>query len=168
MLVACDIRDRRVDLLQRTVVMAGARNIRIVQADLLAGLPFRDAFDTVVVDAPCSGLGTLRRDPDIKWRRQDVDLPGLAAAQVRMLAHAAAVVRPGGRLVYATCSSEPEENEEVVARFLAAQSGFAAADAATAHPLLDAALIDTTGYLRTSPALGLECFFGAVLTRRVG
>ena len=101
-LVACDVRDRRIDLLQRTVLASGATNIRIVQADLLAPLPFGTAFDCVVVDAPCSGLGTLRRDPDIRWRRAEADLATLADAQRRMLRHAAQAVAPGGRLVYAT------------------------------------------------------------------
>ncbi len=59
----------------------------------------------------------LRRDPDIRWRREEADLPALAAAQRRMLQHAAAVVAPGGRLIYATCSSEPEENEQVAEAF---------------------------------------------------
>ena len=70
----------------------------------------------MLVDAPCSGLGTLRRDPDIRWRRREADLPELAAAQTEMLRHAAACVSAGGRLIYSTCSSEPEENDDVVAR----------------------------------------------------
>src|SRR5207248_2402814 len=86
--------------------------------DLLDPLPFSARFNCVLVDAPCSGLGTLRRDPDIRWKRLERDLSTLAAAQLRMLHHAAAVVAPGGRLVYATCSSEPEENEQVVDAFL--------------------------------------------------
>ena len=77
-----------------------------------AALP-AGTFDCVLVDAPCSGLGTLRRDPDIRWRRREGDLEPLAASQRRMLQHAAEAVAPGGRLVYATCSSEPEENEAV-------------------------------------------------------
>ena len=64
LLVACDVRERRVDLLRRTVAASGATNVRIVQANLLQPLPFRGAFDCVLVDAPCSGLGTLRRDPE--------------------------------------------------------------------------------------------------------
>ena len=76
-------------------------------------LPFRPAFDCVLVDAPCSGLGTLRRDPDIRWRRAPEDLAEFAAAQLRdARARRAAPCGPGGRLVYATCSSEPEENEQ--------------------------------------------------------
>ena len=122
-MVACDVRGRRIDLLRRTVAASGASNIRIVQADLLQPLPFSSGFDVVLVDAPCSGLGTLRRDPDIRWRRHPRDLTAFAEAQRAMLSNAADVVAPGGRLVYATCSSEPEENEEVVAAFLAEHAG---------------------------------------------
>ena len=81
-------------------------------------------FDRVLIDAPCSGLGTVRRDPDIKWRRAGRSSPRWPTLQGRILDAAAAVVRPGGRLVYATCSSEPEENEEVVARFLERSPAF--------------------------------------------
>jgi 16S rRNA (cytosine967-C5)-methyltransferase len=166
LLVACDIRERRVDLLRRTVVASGATNVRIVQADLLKPLPFRSTFDCVLVDAPCSGLGTLRRDPDIRWRRREQDLPALAAAELTMLQHAAEQVRPGGRLVYATCSSEPDENEGVVDAFLATTPGFTALHAGAATARLAETLIDRRGHLRTQPDLhGLEAFFGAVFER---
>jgi 16S rRNA (cytosine967-C5)-methyltransferase len=122
----------------------------------------------VIVDAPCSGLGTLRRDPDIRWRRRAADLPVLAAAELRMLGHAADVVTPGGRLIYATCSSEPEENEDIAGAFLRISPHFTAIDARTTHPLLPAPLVDTRGHLRTSPDRhGLEAFFGAVFERRL-
>ncbi len=162
-LVACDVRARRIDLLRRTIAATGA-SARVVQADLLRPLPFRETFDRVLVDAPCSGLGTLRRDPDIRWRRREADLPSLAAAQLVMLQHAAAVVAPGGRLVYATCSSEPEENEGVVDAFLATTPGFAPLDAAVAAPDLAPGLVNARGHLQTTPhEHGLEAFFGAVL-----
>jgi 16S rRNA (cytosine967-C5)-methyltransferase len=165
-LVACDVRDRRMALLRDTVATAGADRVRLVQADLMRPLPFRSRFSTVLVDAPCSGLGTLRRDPDIRWRRDAADLTAFAAAQGQMLANAAAVVAPGGRLVYATCSSEPEENEWVVERFLASDPDFRPTDAASAHPSLDADLVDSRGHLRTEPDRhGLELFFGAVFER---
>src|SRR5213078_1329240 len=102
-----------------TIELTGARAARLVQADSLVPLPFSRPFDCVLVDAPCSGLGILRRDPDIRWRRSEDDLPSLAAAQLVMLQRASEAVAPGGRLVYATCSSEPEENEGVAAAFLA-------------------------------------------------
>jgi 16S rRNA (cytosine967-C5)-methyltransferase len=162
MLVACDVRDRRIDLLRRTVAASGAGNVRIVQADLLRPLPFEPVFDCVLVDAPCSGLGTLRRDPDIRWRRREDDLAPLAAAELTMLQHAADTVAPGGRLIYATCSSEPEENEGIAAAFLETTRGFTPLHAGDAARL-DPALIDRRGHLRTQPHLhGLEAFFGAV------
>ena len=164
--IACDVRDQRILLLRRTVERARAGNVAIVQADLLAPLPFRAPFDCVLVDAPCSGLGTLRRDPDIRWRRQMADLAPLAADQIRMLCRAADVVRRGGRLVYATCSSEPEENEQVVNQFLRLSTGFTEVDARTVHPQLPAALVDDRGHLRTSPDRhDLEVFFGAVFIK---
>jgi 16S rRNA (cytosine967-C5)-methyltransferase len=165
-LIACDVRDRRIDLLRRTVAASGARNVRLVQADLLRPLPLARAFDCVLVDAPCSGLGTLRRDPDIRWRRDERDLETLAASQLAMLRHAAEGVTPGGRLIYATCSSEPEENEAVADQFLAAAPDFAAADLRQFPTLVPADVIDARGHLRTYPHIHeLEAFFGAVFTR---
>jgi 16S rRNA (cytosine967-C5)-methyltransferase len=165
-LIACDVRARRMALLQWTVAAAGAGAIRLVQADVTTALPFRAAFSTVIVDAPCSGLGTLRRDPDIRWRRDEASLSALAAAQRSMLANAAAVVAEGGRLVYATCSSEPEENEQVVEAFAAAHPGFRPLRADQAHPLIAPELVDAGGHLRTEPDRhGLELFFGAVFER---
>jgi 16S rRNA (cytosine967-C5)-methyltransferase len=167
LLVSCDVRDRRIDLLRRTVAASGAGNVRIVQADLLQPLPFAPVFDCVLVDAPCSGLGTLRRDPDIRWRRREDDLAPLAAAELTMLQHAAETVAPGGRLIYATCSSEPEENEGIAAAFLATTPGFTPLHAGEATSRLDPALIDPRGHLRTQPHRhGLEAFFGAVFERR--
>ena len=167
LVVACDVRDRRVELLRRTVAASGAHNVRLVQADLRSPLPFSRAFDCVLVDAPCSGLGTLRRDPDIRWRRHEGDLAMLARAQRLMLRHAADVVAPGGRLIYATCSSEPEENEAVADAFLQTASGFGPVDARSVAPLLPPEVVDDRGHMRTLPhVLGLEAFFGAVFRRR--
>jgi 16S rRNA (cytosine967-C5)-methyltransferase len=167
LVVACDVRDRRVELLRRTVAASGAHNVRLVQADLRSPLPFSRAFDCVLVDAPCSGLGTLRRDPDIRWRRHEGDLAILAGAQRLMLRHAADAVAPGGRLVYATCSSEPEENEAVADAFLQNASDFDPVDARSAAPLVPPEVVDDRGHLRTLPHVhGLEAFFGAVFRRR--
>ena len=166
LIVACDVRDRRMQLLRRTIEATGAVRVRLVQADLLAPLPFSILFDTVFVDAPCSGLGILRRDPDIRWRRLASDLPTFAAAQRRMLTLAAKAVAPGGRLVYATCSSEPEENEDIVGWFLDHSPQFRRVPASVANPALSDLLIDARGDLRTTPAAHqLEAFYGAVLER---
>jgi 16S rRNA (cytosine967-C5)-methyltransferase len=167
LLVACDVRRRRMALLRATVTATGAANVRLVQADLLRPLPFSRPFDTVIVDAPCSGLGTLRRDPDIRWRRHEEELPALAAAELTMLERAAAVVTAGGRLIYATCSSEPEENDEVVGAFLASAPEFTRIDCRAAAPQLPVETVDEHGFLRTEPHRhGLEAFFGAVFDRR--
>src|SRR5205814_4356039 len=131
LLVACDVRARRMELLRRTVAASGATHVRLVQANLKCGLPFVPSFDCVLVDAPCSGLGTLRRDPDIRWRRNEADLEELAAAQTEMLRHAAACVGQGGRLIYSTCSSEPEQNDAVADRFMTQSPSFIAVDART-------------------------------------
>jgi 16S rRNA (cytosine967-C5)-methyltransferase len=165
LVVATDLRGRRVDLLARTVAASGARSIRVLRADAAATLPFRPRFDAVLVDAPCSGLGIIRRDPDVKWRRTEADFGSLAAAQRLLLRQAARVVRPGGRLVYATCSSEPEENEEVVQAFLEDEPEFRSAHPPPlAMPL--AGLVDPAGRLRTLPHRdGLEAFFAATLVK---
>jgi 16S rRNA (cytosine967-C5)-methyltransferase len=168
-IVATDVRPARVELLRETIAASGAQNIRVQQADLEQGLPFAPEFDVVFVDAPCSGLGTVRRDPDIRWRRAEADLAPFANAQAKMLRNASNVVRPGGRLIYSTCSSEPEENDQVVAEFLRENLGFAHVDLRTdTTPHFDALapVLDETGTLRTTPHQhGLEAFYGVVLRR---
>jgi 16S rRNA (cytosine967-C5)-methyltransferase len=166
LIVACDLRDRRMRLLRRSVRESGATNVRLVQADLASSLPFASRFDCVLVDVPCSGLGTLRRDPDIRWRRRPDELPVLAAAQLEMLRNAAAVVTKGGRLIYATCSSEPEENDDVVSAFVRTMPEFSLVDLRGEDIPLPREVIDDSGYLRTLPHVhGLEAFFGAVFRR---
>ncbi len=166
-IVACDVRPRRMSLLQETVRLSGAAHVRLAHVAPDGLLPFGAVFDRVLVDAPCSGLGTIRRDPDIRWRRGEADLPGLASAQVSLLSRAAEAVKTGGRLVYATCSSEPEENEEVVGAFLAAHPEFALIDLRTAGTRLPASLVDARGMMRTVPfEHALEAFFAAALRRR--
>jgi 16S rRNA (cytosine967-C5)-methyltransferase len=168
--VAGDIRGRRIDLLRQTLSRMGVERPPVVQMNLSGPVPFGPVFDCVFVDAPCSGLGTIRREPEIRWRRAPADLPTLAEAQLGMLGHAAEAVRTGGRLVYATCSSEPDENEAVLAAFLVRRPDFVPMDR---HVLLDRLpapmrhLINDAGYLRSWPwQHGLEAFFGAVMIRR--
>jgi 16S rRNA (cytosine967-C5)-methyltransferase len=165
-LVACDVRPRRLALLHETVRASGAAHVQVVQVGTDGPLPFAAAFDRVLVDAPCSGLGTIRRDPDIRWRRREDELAALARAQGTLLSRAAAAVRPGGRLVYATCSSEPEENEHVVDAFLASHPEFTLLDLRTDGNEVVAPFLDPRGMMRTLPfAHGLEAFFAASLVR---
>ncbi|HZI78624.1 MAG TPA: 16S rRNA (cytosine(967)-C(5))-methyltransferase RsmB [Vicinamibacterales bacterium] len=166
LIVACDARARRMRLLATTVRDSRAPNIRLVQVGSRDEVPFGPAFDRVIVDAPCSGLGTVRRDPDIRWRRTEAELAGFAAYQETLLARAARAVAPGGRLVYATCSSEPEENEAVVDAFLAAHADFRLVDAREIDGARLGVVTDARGMLRTLPFLhGLEAFFAAALVR---
>lgn len=165
-LAACDVRPRRVALLRRTIGDAGSRHAHAVHVAAGGHLPFGTVFDRVLVDAPCSGLGTVRRDPDIKWRRREDDLAGLAGRQIALLRRAGRTVGPRGRLVYATCSSEPEENEMVVDAFLSAEPAFRLIDLRVSGPPALAPVLDERGVLRTLPfAHGLEAFFAAAMER---
>lgn len=167
-IVAADVRGRRVDLLARTVALSGASNIRVVQADARAVPTRADAFDAVLLDAPCSGLGIIRRDPDVRWRRSEDDLAVFAVRQREMLESLAAVVRPGGRLVYSTCSSEPDENDAVARDFLSAHPEFRRdVPRAFADTPALADLLDADGALSTLPFRdGLEAFYAATLVRK--
>jgi 16S rRNA (cytosine967-C5)-methyltransferase len=165
LLVACDARYARVALLTETLRRGRAPRAGVIHLDPDAGLPFGAAFDVVVVDAPCSGLGTLRRDPDIKWRRQPADFTRFAARQVDLVRRAAACVRPGGRLVYTTCSTEPEENDAVVATVLATVPEVQRVAARPLSPAL-APFVAADGTFRTHPARdGLDGYFGVALRR---
>lgn len=168
LLVAGELRAPRVALLKRLVRGCGAETVRFVRHDVRHA-PFLPAFDCVLVDSPCTGLGTVRRDPEIRWRRQPEDVSRMAALQRALIDGAAAVVRPGGRLVYATCSSEPEENQEVVRTFLADRPEFESVHPEVLGPVRDElrSVITADGWLTTTPdEHGLELFFAAILRRR--
>ena len=123
-ILAGDARHERIGRLADTARRAGVE-IRCVAADLEAA-PLRPAsVDAVLVDAPCSATGTMRRHPDARWRLNATVFARAAARQARLLAAAAPLVRPGGLLIYATCSLEPEENEHVVEGFLSQNPEFA-------------------------------------------
>jgi 16S rRNA (cytosine967-C5)-methyltransferase len=164
LLVAGDRRRARVRLLASTLRGADVPT-RVVALDAGAALPFGAVFDRVLLDVPCSGLGTVRRDPDVKWTRTEADLPRFAATQRLMLTEAAGAVRPGGRLVYATCSSEPDENEDVVRAFLASAPRFAVGPV-EASVVEASRFVGDDGFFRTLPYRdGLDAFFAAVLVR---
>jgi len=128
--------------------------------EALAG-EFGGTCDGVLVDAPCSNLGVLRRNPEVKWRRQPEDLVAVSRRQSEILRAAATMVKPGGRLVYATCSLEPEENDDVVRAFLAGRPGFTL-DPPETFPLP----LDADGALRCLPHRHGSDGFTAVRFRR--
>src|SRR5215470_7982951 len=115
-ITAVEIHPHRARLM-RTLFRKDAQRIRIVTADA-RHLPLQGTFDRILVDAPCSGTGTLARNPEIKWRLEPQDLPELHERQLAILRSAAERLKPGGSLIYSTCSLEKEENEDVVERFL--------------------------------------------------
>jgi 16S rRNA (cytosine967-C5)-methyltransferase len=160
----------RLDRLRENLSRLGLE-AEVVAADLLA---FEAApFDGVLLDAPCSATGTIRRHPDVQWSKTADDIGALADLQRRMLRRAAALVKPGGLLVYCTCSLEPEEGERQVEAFLAADPSFSRAPVGMAEiGGLDAAT--QAGDLRTLPSMlpdpdprqsGLDGFFAARLRR---
>ena len=160
--VACDLHHHRLTTLQATCARLGLNSIDAVALDATSALPF-DAqieFDRVLVDAPCSGTGTLRGNPEIKWRLRAEDLIRLPELQLKLLERGASAVASSGRLVYSTCSLEPEENEQVVHRFLK-RNPFK-----VITPNAPAGLITNDGFVRTFPHRdGTDGFFAAVLER---
>lgn len=165
-LYAFDVSERRLAKLKPRLKRSGLSNItpqRITSENDVRVKRLAGKIDRVLVDAPCSGLGTLRRNPDLKWRQTPQDVAELAAKQAAILAAAARLVKPGGRLVYATCSLLPEENEEIVEAFRAAHPRFVLKNASEVLQSQQIAL-DTGEYLRLNPAdHGTDGFFAAVL-----
>ncbi len=163
LVVAVDLHPARLATLVETSRRLAANIVRPVAADASRDLPVDEGvlFDRVLLDAPCSGTGTLRRNPEIKWRLAAGDLERFADLQGVLLDRAGARVRPGGRLVYSTCSLEPEENEAVVAAFLGRHS-----DLALVPDAVPERLRTDDGFLRTWPHRdGADGFFAAVFER---
>ncbi len=170
-IVAVDVHEHRVRLLRKLVAKP---NVSCLHDDI-RHMPRAKLFDRVLVDAPCSGTGTLGRNPEIKWRIQPSDLSDLQARQQEILAAAAGHLEPGGRLIYATCSLEPEEGEQVVARLLDHHTDLKLLEMATELEELrkagalswpDIVSLVHGSFLRTVPGLHpCDGFFAAVLVR---
>jgi 16S rRNA (cytosine967-C5)-methyltransferase len=164
---AVDKSAERLERLKQNLTRTKLR-AKIVQADALA-LKAREPFDAILLDAPCSSTGTLRRHPDVAWLRKPDDVRALSDLQIQLLAAAAGFLKPGGRLVYAVCSLEPEEGPGVLAAAL--QSGSWTRDPIRAGEIAGAdAFITPDGDLRTLPSHwpeigGLDGFFAARLVR---
>ncbi len=171
---AVDISERRLKRVAANLLRLRLA-ARLEAADVLAWEPGR-TFDSVLLDAPCTATGTIRRHPDIAWLKRPEDVSALAALQAGMLDRAAALVAPGGLLVFCTCSLEPEEGEAHVAPFLARHADFAAVPIDAAEIAGLAHLVTPAGALRTLPchdfgpaaaAHGMDGFY-AVRFRRGG
>jgi 16S rRNA (cytosine967-C5)-methyltransferase len=165
-LYAWDISEKRLTNLKPRLARSGLSN---VQPQLIAHendtkiKRLAGKIDRVLVDAPCSGLGTLRRNPDLKFRQSEQSVAELNVRQAAILASAARLLKAGGRLVYATCSVLHEENQAVVEGFLAAHPGFRlvpAGEVLAQHKIV----LETGDYLELSPQRhGTDGFFAAVL-----
>lgn len=163
-IIASDLHPHRLRVLGETCERLGIASIDSIAADATRPLPLIESarmFDRVLLDAPCSGTGTLRSNPEIKWRLTAEDITRLSELQLNLLKRGAAAVAQGGRLVYSTCSIEREENEEVVSRFLAGNEAFK-----VVTPNAPADLITSDGFVRTFPHKhGCDGFFAAVLEK---
>jgi 16S rRNA (cytosine967-C5)-methyltransferase len=168
-LYAFDVSEKRLNKLKPRLARSGLSNVHPVviahendaKVKRLAG-----KIDKVLVDAPCSGLGTLRRNPDMKWRQSPQSVTELGAKQISILSSAARLVKPGGRLVYATCSLLEEENEAIVTQFMNSHGDFKLV------PMKDVLSeqkidLDMQDYLKLLPHVhGTDGFFAAVLERK--
>ena len=169
LLVACDLHHHRLQTMRELAARTKIMNLNLLQLDATKPLPFAaDAqFNSVLLDAPCSGLGTLQRHPEIKWRATEAKINELAALQKRLLANAAHQVQRGGLLTYSVCSTEPEEGEAVIAWFQEQHPAFrdVTRERLTALEIDATALMTSTIGARTFPhRQGCEGFFVCVLS----
>ena len=160
-LFSCDVSENRVSLLKNTLQRGNARCARVLQNDASVSNPALPAADCVLADVPCSGLGILAKKPDIRYKKLD-ELDGLCELQFKILENAAALTKPGGRLVYSTCTILPEENQLQIRRFLQNHPAFRPVMLPTQLP----GLVDTgCGWLSLPQLTGLEGFFICAMER---
>lgn len=168
LVLAVDYHRQRLSALKQNLRRWGVTCVQALRADATRPLPFRaGSLDGILVDAPCSGLGIIRRHPEIKSRLKEQDLASFPPRQRAMLEQVAPVLRPGGRLLYVTCTTEPEENEELIAAFLAEHPEYQWLYAPDLLPPAAREFLSPPGCFRTSPAQHrLDGFFAALLQRR--
>jgi 16S rRNA (cytosine967-C5)-methyltransferase len=170
-LVACDRSAARLRTLAKLLPQWIPATVRLlmVRLDATRELPFGMKFERILLDAPCSGTGTLARNPEIKWRFRPEDITRLAKLQAIMLRNALPALASGGRLVFATCSLEPEENEGVVEKVLSEEPAFrllTAHELALEHPRL-IPFFDSRGYFWTRPdQYQMDGFSTVVIVRK--
>lgn len=179
MVIAADSDSGKLDNLRAETLRLGINNTQTRQVNLLETSikDFQGYFDRVLLDAPCTGLGVIRRNPDIKWKRKLADIIRLCAQQKKMLNSAANLVKPGGILVFAVCSCEPEENEQVIEAFLKKRKDYSLdsdfdsdfdseMDADRIQLSSDSRLMTANLFFKTYPsALYMDGFFAARLKR---
>ena len=165
--IATDISEQKLTLLQENCKRLGVQNVEIRTVDATKDdLSFINAVDAVLIDAPCSGFGTLRRHPDIRWNKTSKQLLALNDLQYSLLENAAQHLKPGGILVYSTCTIEQSENEEVIRRFLTHFPMFTVESARDFLPAVPQSAFTQQGFLQTFPhEHGIDGAFAARLRR---
>jgi len=166
-ILAVDLYPSKLEALNRLSAKMGISSVETLQADASKewNESHREKFDRILVDAPCSGLGTLRRNPEIKWRLQPQELPPYPRLQVCILERATSLLRRGGRLIYSTCTILPEENELLIQKFLS-RHGIFSQIIPPELPIPTSTLIGEDGFFRTAPdTSGMDGFFAAILVK---
>jgi 16S rRNA (cytosine967-C5)-methyltransferase len=166
---AFELHASRIPLIRRQLARLGLSNARVLERDVRQGFDLRGrtSYRAILVDAPCTGLGALRRNPDARWRLRPEDVPRCAALALELLSSAGRYVEPGGALVYSVCTFTPEETEHTVTRFLAEHGDFARGDPRPFLPAAAAKLVDERAALRTLPHRdGCDGFYAVRLERR--
>lgn len=163
---AFDISEKKIDALRKNAQRLGVTIVDAHAGDAREKLggSFSGRFDKIIVDAPCSGLGTLRRNPEIKWRSSPDDVTKFAAQQKAIMNNAALSLKKGGSLIYSTCTIMPEENEEVIDEFIAHHRNFICI---RPPDTIDSRFVSDRGYFQSYPHRhGTDGFFGAVLRKK--
>ncbi len=166
-IIATDISDQKLVMLQENCKRLGVQNVETRSIDTTkSDLSFINTADAVLIDAPCSGFGTLRRHPDIRWNKTSKQLLSLNELQYRILETAAPHIKPSGVLVYSTCTIEPTENEEIISRFLKDFPMFKVEHVSEFLPDIPQGVITSQGFLQTFPhEHGVDGTFAARLRR---
>jgi len=163
-IIAVDNQKKKLNSLQEMACRLGITCIKTICRDGRTGLPFQpDSFDAILVDVPCTGLGTLRRNPEIKWHLDAGEIPKVVSLQKDLLENAATYLRRGGRLVYSTCTILPEENDDQITSFLMRHREFCQEKYISHIPL---SCLDENGFMKTTPHQhNTDAFFAALLKK---
>jgi len=160
-ITSTDKSEERLDYLRTMISRMGYKNVSVSNYDIV--LSSKRQYDAVLVDAPCTGTGVLSRRPDLRWRRQPDEVRRMAAVQLSLLHYAADRLKPGGRIVYSTCSIEPEENRDLIRRFTEDRRDFTTAPISV--PLPEACGVGEKLEL-LGPEIGADGVFATILKRR--